>query len=257
MAAKSASKKARTERISELASKNFPAAAALDGVTVLDQLVRCLIARRTAQGEAWSYLDKLRQAFVDWNEARVSTKTQIAMTLERREWADEIAAQIRDVLMALHVDRQEVSLDFLTLMTPTHVRNYLMKLPHVDRVLADEVMLLALAYPAIPYSDDMARLAHRLGYVPDDRITVRSQRTLARNFSEEELPGVHYFLQSLLTDHCGPDLEKCEECPLINYCPGQKKKRSRTKKAKKKSARPAAKKKGARAKSGAKRKTRK
>lgn len=223
MTTSSSARKARVKEIELVAGKRYASTTQTDTVSVLDHLVRCIIARRSNQIQAWQFLERMRSSFVDWNEARVSTDTQFVMMFDRAPWAIEAARHVKEVLSAIYADRQEVSLEFLTQDTPTHVRNYLMKLPAVDRPLADEVMLMALKYPALPYAEDVARTAHRLGLVADDKITVRSQKSLGALFEQASLPHVHYLFQDVLRDLCLPDFGKCEDCPLIDFCPGRKK----------------------------------
>lgn len=218
---KKTSKKDRVKQLATYAEEKYGRSASRKKLAVLDQLVASLMSRRSSHARATRCIERMHKEFVDWNEVRVSAVTQISLTIGRNDWTQDVAQEIRELLETLYATQHEVSLDFLLEYTPTQIRSYLMKLPNVDRPTADEVMLLSLDIPSLPYGESQALTFHRLGLVSDERVTVTNQRSIEKLFEPETLPYIHF----LLADHAGavclPDFGKCEECPFIDFCPSK------------------------------------
>jgi len=223
---KSNTKKERIKLLVAYAEDNYSKVINRNNYSIMDHLILALLARRSSHSRAVRYLEAMHKEFVDWNEARISTETQIARSIGRSDWTNEASEVIRHLLETVYAQYHEVSLEFLRELTSTQVRGHLMRLPHIDRPMADEVILFALDVPTLPYGAPQALTCYRLGLAPDERTTVTNQRSIEKLFEPEKLTVLHYFLSEFTTTICVPDSGKCEDCPLLDCCPAAPRKRT-------------------------------
>ena len=209
----------RAEQLAALAAKHLEGRGERAPLSVVDQLVYSLIARRAGPAGAAKIVRLLQEAFVDWNELRVSAAHQVARAMgDDRPWALEVAQQMKDVLTELFCVRHNVALGTFKEMTPAQARNFLQSLPHVDRAVAGDVLLLSLGMPSLPFHETTARVFFRLGLTPDDRTIQSNQRAAEHFFEPGLLLAVHLYLSECVFDLCDAEAAKCPECPLKEHC---------------------------------------
>ncbi len=185
----------------------------------LDQLILSVLWRHTSTRQATRALRKLKSAFVDWNETRVSPVAEIASVMSTADWAAPSAERIAEVLQGLFEARNVVALDFLSELTLTQARTFLQSLPGLRRDLANEVLLFSLKANVFPLSQDMARMCFRLGLIPTDRATLQNQRQLMELWE----PGLYVCLTLFFADHTKSvcRLDRChqKDCKMRTLCP--------------------------------------
>ena len=159
----------------------------------LDQLVESLLWRKTSIRRGTRALRQLKRNFVDWNEVRVSHHEEVASAMATTEWAQESAAQIQRMLAKLFELRHEMRLEFLRELTKAQSRAFLKSLPGISPDLADEVLLFSTDVNLFPVNEDTARLAHRLGLVPNARVTKKNQQRLMKLWDPEMYVPVDQF----------------------------------------------------------------
>jgi endonuclease III len=186
----------------------------------VDQLILSIFYRHTSVRRATRALRELKRGFVDWNEVRISGLEETVSHLSSADWAWESAREIKEFLDGLFERRNQVRLDFFydDEMGIPDVRRFLRKLPHVDREMANEVLMLSLEKPVFPCSEPIARVCHRLGLLEDDRPTARNQQRLTRLFNEDFFPVLHRYLCDFAGRHCLPDVPDCKGCPMEEHC---------------------------------------
>ena len=186
----------------------------------VDQLMLSIFYRHTSVRRATRALRELKRGFVDWNEVRISGQEEIVSHLSSAQWAWDSVSEIKDVLNGMFDLRNQVTLDFLydDEMGIPDVRRFLRDLPHVDREMANEVLMLSMEKAVFPCSKPIARVCHRLGLLEDDRPTAKNQQRLTRLFDEDFFPVLHRYLCDFAGRHCLPDVPECKGCPMNEEC---------------------------------------
>ena len=178
-----------------------------------------LLWRYTSIRRGTRALRQLKRNFVDWNEVRVSHVEEIADAMANTEWAIESAAQIRRLLEKLFMLRSEVSLDFLTDLTKAQGRAFLHSMPGVSDDLADEVLLFSAEVNVLPITEHSARMAYRLGLVPNARVTKKNQQRLGKLWEPEVYPAIAQFFLDHAPEMCEEKEPDHENCVLEELCP--------------------------------------
>ncbi len=188
----------------------------------LNQLILSVLYHLTSVRRATRALSELRRAFVDWNEVRVSHPAEVAAAVSSAPWALEAADCVVWLLKEVYELYNRMDLGFLSDLTPTQARSCLESLPMVPRHLADEVLLLSLGVPVLPFSAATARMCYRLGLLENRRPTLKNQRMLESRFDEKYYPALHLFFCDYADKLCAADEPLCSECPLKRNCRGAK-----------------------------------
>mgnify|MGYP006296424147 CR=1 FL=1 len=185
----------------------------------LDQLVESLLWRYTSIRRGTRALRQLKRAFADWNEVRVSHLEEISSAMASTEWATQSAAQVKRMLETLFDLRSEMSLEFLQDLTRAQGRAFLQSLQGVTSDLADEVLLFSTDANLMPVNEDIARMAYRLGLVPNSRVTKKNQQRLGKLWDGEAYPAVCQFFLDHAPSVCTEEEPDHEECVLEELCP--------------------------------------
>jgi len=185
----------------------------------LNQLALSVFFHVTSVRRATRALSELKRSFVDWNDIRISHPVEVAAALSSAQWALDGAEQLVWMLRELFEVYNQTNLDFLGELTPTQARSCLKRLTMVQRELADEVLLLSLDVPVLPFSGSVARMCHRLGLIENDRATMKNQRAVSKMFEEKDYPCLHLFFCDHAEKLCLPDEPLCARCPMKVSCP--------------------------------------
>lgn len=186
----------------------------------LEQLIMSVFCRRTSVGQATRALRELKRSFVDWNEVRVSHPVEVASGLPATRWASDGSEQLVWLLRDLYERYSCTDLSFLAELTPPQARSCLLSLPAVQRDMADEVLLMSLLVPVLPFPAAVARMCHRLGLLENDRPTLKNQRTLSRLLKPRFYASLHLFFCDYAEKLCGIEEPLCGQCPLEPHCEG-------------------------------------
>lgn len=185
----------------------------------MNQLALSIFYHVTSVRRATRALNELKRGFVDWNDVRISHPAEVAACLSSSPWAQEGAEQLVWLLRELYEVYNQTNLDFLAELTPTQARSCLKRLTMVQRDMADEVLLLSLDVPVLPFSASVARMCHRLGLLESNRPSTKNQKALAKMFDEAHYASLHLFFCDHAEKVCLPDEPLCPRCPMARACP--------------------------------------
>jgi len=170
--------------------------------------------------EAIQAYRRLKSAFVDWNEVRISAVIEIQEIFEGVPDSLELAIFVKDFLEHLHRKNQSVSLEFLVDMGLGDIRRYLKEIKGIEPATIDLVLRLRKEHPVLPLSASMERTLLRLGVVrPGDNRDQKGKYLHSLVSEDQALPFHHFFLQHS-REICPPDDEKvqCGSCAIRNTC---------------------------------------
>lgn len=188
----------------------------------VNQLVLGLFCQVTSVRQATRAYRQVVRMFADWNEVRISHPSEVAACLSTAHWATEASQRVVWLLNEVFEVYSTTDFGFLEELTPAQARSCLLRIPMVQRDMADEVLLLSLGLPVLPFSEAAARMCWRLGLIPDAKTTMKNQKALAKLLGEEQLVSLHLFFCDYAVRYCLPDRPVCGKCPMARHCPYKK-----------------------------------
>ncbi len=185
----------------------------------LDQLVQSVLWRYTGVKSGVRAFRKFKNSFVDWNEMRVSTASEIASTISTAQWAYECAKHLHTILDNLFHLRNVVEMDFLDDFTQAQAVTFLRSLEGVNRDLTDEVLLFNYGANKFPLTKPGSRMCYRMGLIEKPSPTLKNQRALMEMWDQEYFIGFTLFLHDYGDPVCKAEKPKHHKCPVEELCP--------------------------------------
>lgn len=188
--------------------------------------------------EAEKSYKRLEQAFVDWNELRVSSPWDVKQHLPSSENALALAKLLQQLLNNIHKKCFEISLENILDLPKSQIRQEIKALGPIDRSTADLILLLRHAYAVIPVPRGGERVLIRTGLLPTSYDIFKIRHTLAKLVPEDMVIRFHFSLLDLTQHYCvkNEDALNCPACPLFEECAHGLKVMKASKRAKKKPA---------------------
>ena len=181
-------------------------------------LVLGILMEGSTYEHAEQALAQLTKTFVDFNEVRVASVSDVAAALGTIEDAREKAQSVKHACALLFAAYNYVGLDFLIDKAESTAKRHLAKLKKISPNAVEYTLLHSLGINACPVTERLVRVAKRLGLVP---------RHLAQQEAADELRAVvpprsgaaFALLMDLHADRiCSARSPACGECPLARHC---------------------------------------
>jgi endonuclease III len=185
----------------------------------LTWLVCAVIGDGVGDGKARSAMKRLQDAFVDWNELRVTPPDEIVPILGALPQAREKAVALTGFLNRIFELTNGLSLDFLKDKPKRDARAYLERLEGVGPAAAAHAVLHALEGHAVPVDSGVHRLLSRLGVIKADTPAPAAQSALERHVSNRDAIPCTYALRRHAEEVCIAGEPKCSVCVLRRSCP--------------------------------------
>ena len=196
---------------------------------ILDLVIFHKINFYMPEGEALHAYRRLKTAFVDWNEVRISSVKEIQEVFQGVPDSLELAIFVKDFLEQLHRENQSVDLEFLAEQNLGDIRRYLRTVKGVDPATIDLVLRLRKEHPVLPVSAPMEQTLLRLGVVRPGDNRDQKEKYLHNLVGEDQALSFHHFFLKHSREICPPDLEKvqCSSCAIRGSCDYYKRMRRR------------------------------
>lgn len=155
----------RIQLLQKVLKKHFKPVPATESRSVLEQLVfaSCLEdARYEAAEEAFQ---RMQELFVDWNEMRVTTVTELADALRNLPDPNAAAARIKRTLQSIFEARYSFDLEDMRKMNQGKAIQEIAKCNGISRFMLGYVVQLAFGGHTIPVSDSMMNVLLLTGVV--------------------------------------------------------------------------------------------
>jgi len=189
--------------------------------SVLSQLIFSIIARNFTRKCADKAFLIFQKKFVDWNEVRISSVSEISEVLEQVNApnVERKAKNIKKILVDIYSDYHKISLEFVKSFSTEKTKKILQGLRGITPRVMDSVLLFALDYPVVPVVSPFARVIRRLGFVKLSATQKEIYKAL-----EKLIPKTKIEKHSRLLIHHGENvcmLQKpnCIKCILKKFCP--------------------------------------
>lgn len=163
----------------------------------LEQLIFATIADGLSNPmSAIASIKRVNSTFVDWNEARVARRAELARLMDEMPEADERAEKIRVMLNRLFELRGAMDLSFLNGLKPAEARRLLIELnPEISRPVVSMILYELCPGSTIPITPEGLRVARKYGFVSRAGTKHQLQNVLESNLEQNEAARVTYYCE--------------------------------------------------------------
>lgn len=180
---------------------------------LVDELVYSFLLWEATSGQARNAFKRLKDAYIDYNELRVSLPGETTLILgERYPRGEERSARLRATLFDLYKREYAVTLKSLADGAKRDVRTYLESLDGIPTFVVDRVMQQCFGAHAIPTDERLRDLMADEG-VLDERVGAEDAATwLSRQIKSEDGGSVSVLLRAW-ADEDSPEPRKPKAPP--------------------------------------------
>jgi len=201
----------------------------------LEHLLLGILANGVAERRAAAALAALSRAFVDWNEARVSSACEIAEAMGPMPRAMQKAAQIKAVLGRVFDRANEMSLDFLRERGQREALRLVSGIQGFPESALARATLLGLGQDSMPLTPGVLSVCIRLGLLRNGPDRKAMALRLGQCLPREAWYEFHWLVSRHAESVCVEEEPRCSRCRLRKDCrtgrarsSGVKRKASRT-----------------------------
>jgi endonuclease III len=215
------SKQQMLDKALTLLTKKFPPPPEPDRRPVLEEVVYAICREGQTTADADAAFTRLREAFVDWNEIRVSTILEVAEVLGGTPGAGDRAKRVVEFLQEHFERTYSFDLDDLEKKGVKQAAKQLAR--YKDKGVSDFCVAWAtqraLGGHAIPLDEPAIRVLRRLHVLEGDLDDLEAARATLEHFVSKA--NGYAFTESLtaLGETICVEEPRCPECPLNRDCP--------------------------------------
>jgi len=185
----------------------------------LDGLIGTILSQNTTSANSRTAFAELKRRFPTWDECRDAPPRAVVAAIHSAGLARIRGPRIQAILRRIAEERGRLSLDHLHAWPADRGMAYLQSLPGVGPKTAACVLMFCCRRHVFPVDTHVARIARRLGWVPETASAEAIQALL-----EPCVPArLRYALHINLIAHgracCHARRPACAACPILAYCP--------------------------------------
>lgn len=184
----------------------------------LDGLILTVLSQHTNDKNRDKAFANLKSIYPDWKRAADAPEADIADAVRSAGLGNTKAAKIKKILLAVNERFGDYSIKGLASWPVDEARKYLIDLPGVGVKTAACVLIFDLEMPAFPVDTHVARIARRLGWVPEKMSAEDIQEYLEGVLPPERFRGAHLNFIEHGRGICDARKPRCGECPVNNRC---------------------------------------
>ncbi|MFO0784128.1 MAG: hypothetical protein U0636_10655 [Phycisphaerales bacterium] len=188
----------QTNKLPAFLRKHAPAGNALRAATepesmdLVDLFVHSFLLWQAPTADANAALKRVREAFIDWNDFRVSLDSDVIDVIGRGYWrAQERVSRMRESMNDVYRREHRVSLDRLRTLMKKDAVSYMETLRGMMPFVANRVLLIGVEFHAIPLDEFGLNLLLQQGVVPAGSGLTDAIGWLARHVKAEEARETH------------------------------------------------------------------
>ncbi|MFO0962387.1 MAG: hypothetical protein U0625_05710 [Phycisphaerales bacterium] len=151
--------------------------------------------------EANAALGRIKEAYIDWNELRVSLVSDLVDVIGSKYWrAAERMTRLRDAMNGVFRREHRVSLERLKGLMKKDAVSYMETLPGMVPFVANRVLLVGVDFHAVPLEEFGLQLLTQAGALPPGTGLADAAGWLTRHVKAEEARDAHRALVAAI-DH--------------------------------------------------------
>jgi len=187
----------------------------------VEYAIRIILSEEATADQVDRAVERLRRAFVDWNDLRVSRLREVRDVLgvdfPRSSYKARVIPRLLDQVFKEH---NSMVWDFLEALGKVGTRSYFEKLEDVRPFVAAALARDCAGAHAFPADHDIVRVLGRLGVVAADQETeTEVQAFLERAVKSTRACQTHQLLKQFAEDVCTVEGPKCVRCVVAALCP--------------------------------------
>ncbi len=199
--------------VKEAYSKN-PTLKEIADLDALDTLMLGALTSKMPLKEVLKSWDLLRTQFVDWNEIRISSASEVAENFPKAEAPLELAVQIKEMLSTLYERRHQVSLEFIRENTLPETREFFKRSPDLPDLCKLLVLAAIKEQPVIPMEKWAQGGLIRAGLLSESKTSTQRQKDLFDELGEVPLVHAVMALHDEAFRHPDPAIELAKKKKL-------------------------------------------
>jgi len=187
---------------------------------VLEQLIYALLREGATRKQADRAFHILQKEYFDWNEVRVSSAHEVAVSLDGLPQAVSKAQRVIDLLQEVFESTFSYDLDSLQKKPLKQAAKQLERFQATNDFTVSWAVQTSLGGHAIPLDTPTLRTIRRLGLVEEgtrDPDSIRA--SLEHQVPKARGPIFFEILSQVAHDYCHEENPKCSACPLKADCP--------------------------------------
>jgi hypothetical protein len=162
------------------------------GADLVDLFVHSYLLWQAPSADAGQALKRLKAAFFDWNDMRVSLTSDIVDVIGAKYWrAADRVSRMRDAMNGIYRREHKVCLDRLRTLMKKDAVNYMDTLPGMVPFVAQRVLLVGVDFHAVPVDEFGLQLLVQAGALPAGTSLADAQGWVTRHVKAEESRDAH------------------------------------------------------------------
>jgi hypothetical protein len=172
-----------------------------EGADLVDTFVQSFLLWQAPASDASTALRKLKAAFFDWNDLRVSLTSDIVDVIGHRYWrATDRINRMRDAMNGIYRREHKVSLDRLRTLMKKDAVSYMETLPGMIPYVADRVLLVGVDFHSVPLEEFGLQMLVQYGALPQGMSMSDAASWVTRHVKAEDARSAHRALTAAV-DH--------------------------------------------------------
>ena len=207
-------------QVVKILEKKLPAPAEPPKRPVMEELVYAICREGVTTEQADAAFGRIKEAFFDWNEVRVSTVPEVTDALAGLPQAGPRGQRVVEFLQELFELTYSFSLEDLEKKGLKQAAKQLGRHQSANDFAVAWVTQRSLAGHAIPLDEPTLRVLRRLRVIEDDADDLEALRGTLEHFIPKA-KGVEFteLVSMLAATVCVADTPHCPSCPLRADCP--------------------------------------
>lgn len=172
-----------------------------DGIDLVDLFVHSYLLWQAPSADATAALKRLKAAFIDWNDLRVSLTSDIVDVIGHKHWrAADRVSRMRDAMNGIFRREHKVSLDRLRALMKKDAVSYMDTLPGMVPFVANRVLLVGVDFHSVPVEEFGLQLLVQAGVFSPGMGLADAANWVTRHVKAEEARDAHRALVAAV-DH--------------------------------------------------------
>lgn len=184
----------------------------------VEELLLGIIVPGTSERKAVAALNAMAQQFVDWNEVRVTTASELAEALPDVPDALRKAEIIRSALNHMHEVTVEKPRDFLRESSIRERMKMAASIPDFPEVALARATMIGLGEPHFPLTPNVVRICSRIGLLDHCDNHQAMVKRFGKSISVQGMLEFHWLASRHAEAVCDKDHPACETCGLAEHC---------------------------------------
>ncbi len=184
----------------------------------LDGLILTVLSQNTNDKNRDAAFGNLKANFPDWQSVADAGAEKLEAVIRTAGLAHTKAQRIITILQKIHADFGEYSLHKLSALGREKIRGYLRSLPGVGAKTVACVLLFDMKIKAFPVDTHVARVAHRVGLIPEKYSPEEICAEFEGAVPENRCLGGHVNMIAHGRAVCHSQRPECGKCVLFGIC---------------------------------------